>query len=107
MSADTEQMNRDIAEYLGWKWNKRGYYYVTDMDIFYRISPNYCPDGLVFDKDWAILMPVWKKLKEELLESYCEANVVMIRRIQQAIANRCDIELSHKLIHEAIKLVKK
>lgn len=99
----TEQMNRDIAEYLGWGWNERGYYHVTNMGIFYRIRHNYCPDELEFHKDWAVLLPVWQKLRGELTQT---KEMYKLRyNIENAIIT-CDLPTAHKLIYEAIQLIK-
>lgn len=74
---------------------------------------------------WSVIMPVWQKLRGELVaienlennkdEYYIWLDKAMLfgksraytQLIEKAIAQDTDLPIAHKLIHEAIHLIKK
>lgn len=93
-------MNRVIALYMGWTENSEYETFNQPVPFFDEV---WRFDELPFDTSWSHLIPVWQKLRGELTQT---KEMYKLRyNIENAIIT-CDISTAHKLIHEAIQLIK-
>lgn len=115
-----EQMNRDIAEYMGAT-------YINEIGEAMKYKPNEAPDSQTFEiypfawikyhTSWDWLMPVWQKLRGEkdiMKQAVHDRDVApdkftqyvkVHKDIENAILS-CYLPTAHSLIHEAIELIK-
>lgn len=105
-----EQMNKKIALYMGYVAQKLGsktWFEAPELG-------NPFTDQLKYHKSFDWLMPVWQKLRGELddlaVDEYGMVKdsdyIVSKYAIEKSILS-CDITTAHRLIVEAIQLIKK
>lgn len=119
-----EQMNVVIAEYAGLRFHSNGTVsqYPTIMKLDMGVTT---ANELTFHTDWNAVHFVWQKLRGELvaienLENNKDEYDIWLDKamlfgksraytqlIEKAIAQDTDLPTAHKLIHEAITLIKK
>jgi hypothetical protein len=121
----TEEKNRVVAEFMGFRI---GHYpspkypvvlFPNNSDDIFKIDSKL--RGIIdkqdyavwkgidveFDTSWDWIMPVWHKLRGELLEITTAQRVALCRYIERAIAKDTDITTAFDLITEAILLISK
>lgn len=101
-----EQMNKKIALYMGYVAQKLGsktWFEAPELG-------NPFTDQLKYHKSFDWLMPVWQKLRGELVlfrkDALITAQKRLLSTIEDAILDT-DITTAHRLIVEAIQLIKK
>lgn len=114
-----EQMNRDIAEYCGWHLRKfygEDYYISNKQSIVIEKPTSYPVENLRFHASYDWLMPVWQKLRGEFRVFRTNTPITNMKYVQaydlensikEAITEEDTPTTAHKLIHEAITLIKK
>lgn len=104
-----EQMNVVIAEYAGLRFHSNGTVsqYPTIMKLDMGVTT---ANELTFHTDWNAVHFVWQKLRGELVlfrkDALITAQKRLLSTIEDAILDT-DITTAHRLIVEAIQLIKK
>lgn len=108
-------MNRDIAVYMEaeFRTDYNDYYFEDHPSLIIRGRWACEVEKMYYHNSFDWLMPVWQKLRGELVAKSLirqdQTKVAIkcyISDIEKSIAQDTDLPTAHKLIHEAIQLIK-
>lgn len=105
----TEEMNRVIAEWIGVDVDFDEHVYRDSRSLLrHYIDNKPKTEPLLFDKSYDWLMPVWQKLRGDIKHRISPSTVWggLNTLIETAILDT-DITTAHRLMVEAIELIKK
>lgn len=91
MELSLPQQNNAICAYLGGPTSLKQFYKGNMEEEFHVIGP----EDLQFHASWDWIMPVWKKLRKELLST--ESDGAMLFALSRAL-DEVDLQAFHRII---------